>query len=90
METSFQLHDDIHLKILPTRLKLFLRHLSYCHKKASNEAYDKINEFSGFKYNLFSRLNKLQDTATKLISKDTSMRTCNSLLNYNQSLNNTI
>ena len=61
-----QPHDGIHLKILHTLLEVFLRHLSYCRRKALNEAHDKINEFSNFKYNLVSRFNKLQDTATEL------------------------
>ena len=61
--------------------------LSYCRRKAFNEVYDKINEFSNFKHNLVFRFNKLQDTATELGSKDTFLRTQNSLLNYNRSLN---
>ena len=83
MEISSQWHDVIHLKTLPTLLEVFLRHLYHCRRKAFNEAYDRINEFSNFKYNLVSRFNKLQDTATELGSKDTFLRTCNSLLNYN-------
>ena len=78
---------DNHLKILPALLEVFLRHLSYCRRKAFNEAYDKINEFSNFKNNLFSRFNKPQDNVTELGSKDTFLRTWNSLLNYDQSLN---
>ena len=74
-------------KFLPTLLEVFLMHLSYCRRKAFNNAYDKINEFSNFKYNLVSQLNKLQDSATELASKDTFLRTCNSLLNYDQNLN---
>ena len=61
--------------------------LSYCRRKAFNEVYDKINEFSNFKHNLVFRFNKLQDTATELGSKDTFLRIQNSLLNYNRSLN---
>ena len=82
-----QSHDGIHFKILPTLLEVFLRHLSYCLGKAFNEGYDKINEFSSFKCNLVSRFNKFQDTVTELSSKDTFLRTWNSLLNYNWSLN---
>ena len=55
--------------------------------KAFNEAYDKINEFSNFKYNFVSWFNKLQDTATELDSKDIFLRTWSSLLNYGQRLN---
>ena len=82
METSSQLHDEIHLKTLPTLLELFLRYFSYCRRKAFNEAYDKINEFSNFKYNLVSRFNKLQDNAAELGSNDTFLRIWNSLLKY--------
>ena len=71
MGTSSQSHDGIHLKSLPKLLKVFLRYLSHCRRKNVNEAYDEINEFSNFKYNLVSRFNKLQDTATELGSKDT-------------------
>ena len=87
MRILSQLHDGIHLKILPTLLEVFLRHLTYCRGKAFNEAYDKINEFSNFKYILVSWFDKLQDTATELGSGDTFLRTWNFLLNYNQSLN---
>ena len=87
METSSKSHDGIHLKNLPTLLKVFLTHLSYCHWRAFNDAYDKINEFTNFKHNLVSRLNKLQDTATELSSKGTFLRTWNFLLNHDQSLN---
>ena len=83
MGNSSQLHDGVHLKILPTLLELFPRHFSYCHRKSFYEGYDKINEFSNFKCNLASRFNKLQDTATELGSKDTCLMTWNSLLNYN-------
>ena len=74
MGTSSKSHYGIHLKI-------FLRNRSYSHMKAFNDAYNKINEFSNFKYNLVSRFNKLQDTAPELGSKDTFLRTWNSLLN---------
>ena len=66
MEISSKSPDSIHLKILPTLLEVSLRHLFYCPRRAFNEAYDKINEFSSFKYNLASRFNKLQDTAATL------------------------
>ena len=85
MGTSSQSHDGIHLKILPTLLEVFLRHLSYCREKTFNETYDKINEFPNFKNNLVCQFNKIQDTATQLGSKDTFLRTWNSLLNYDQS-----
>ena len=71
MGTSSQSHGGIHSEILSTLLEVFLRHLSYCRRKAFNKPDDKIIEFSNFKYNLVSRFNKLQDTATELGSKDT-------------------
>ena len=46
---SSQSYDYIHLKILPTLLEVFLRHFSYCRRKAFNKTNDKINEFSNFK-----------------------------------------
>ena len=80
MGISSQSHNGIHLKILPTLLEGFLRHLSYCCRKAFNKAYNKINKFS------------LNSTSSKIllinqIKKDTFLRTCKSLLNYNRSLN---
>ena len=56
-------------------LKNFLRHLSYCRRKAFNDAYNKVNKFSNFMYSLVSRFNKLQDTAPGLGSKYTFLRT---------------
>ena len=49
--------------------------------------YDKINELSNFEWNFVFWFNKLQDTSIDFGSKDTSLRTCNSLLIYNWSLN---
>ena len=79
MGTSTRSHDGIYLKTLPKLLEVFLRNLSYCRGKAFNDAYDKINELSNFKYTLVSRFNKLQDTANELDLKD-FLGTCNSLL----------
>ena len=49
--------------------------------------YDRINELSYFKCSLASRINKLRDTAIELGSKCTFLKTWNSLLNDNSSLN---
>ena len=49
---------------------MFLGYLSHFRRKNVNEAYDEINVFSNFKYNLVSRFNKLQDTATEQGSKE--------------------
>ena len=48
-----------------------MRHLSYCLRKKFNEAYDKIDKLSNFKYTPVFRFNKLQDIATDFGSKDT-------------------
>ena len=72
--TSSQSHDGIHLKILPTLLKVLVGHLSYCCRKGFYEGYDKINEFSNFKCNLFQFSNPY-DTTTELYSRDTFLRT---------------
>ena len=70
----------MHLKCLTTLLGVFLMHLSYCRRKAFNDALDNINELLNFKCNLVSRLSKLEDTAADLGLKDTFLRTLNSLL----------
>ena len=83
MEASSQFYYGVHLKILPIILQVFLRHLSYWRRKA----FYKIDELSNFRCSLVSRLNKLRDTANKLGSKGTFLRTWNSLLNNNGTLN---
>ena len=79
MGTSSKLHYGIHLKIPPKLLEVFLRHLSYCCRKNFNDAYNTIN--------LVSQFNRIQDTATELGSKDTFLRTWNSLQASDKSLN---
>ena len=69
---------------------VFLRHLSYCRRKAFNNDYDKINKFSNFKCNLVSRSNKLEDTYIELASDDTFLRTWDSLLNLIEALINNL
>ena len=49
--------------------------------------YDRINKLSYFKCSLPSRINKLRDIAIELGSKCTFLKTWNSLLNNNGSLN---
>ena len=51
------------------------------------DEYDRINKLSYFKCSLASRINKLRDTAIELGSKCTFLKTWNSLLNNNGSLN---
>ena len=83
METLSQFHDVIHLKILPTLLEVFLRHLSYCLRKIFYQGYDKIDKFSNIKCNLVFRFNKLQDTPTELDSKKNLSEDLELPLNYN-------
>ena len=65
-------------------LEVILMHLfKACHE----DEYDKINELSNFKCNLFSCFNKLRDTADDLGWKKAFFRTWNSILNNNRNLN---
>ena len=88
MGASSQFHDGVQLKILPSIIGVFLRHLSYCSMKAFyDDGYDKINELFNFKCNLVSCLEKLRVTATALGSEEIFLKTCNCLLNNNGNLN---
>ena len=79
-----QFYDGVHLKILPTLSEVILTHLfKACHE----DEYDKINELSNFKCNLFPCFNKLRDTADDLGWKKAFFRTWNSILNNNGNLN---
>ena len=50
MGVSSQFHDEVELKIPPTLLEVFLRHLSYCCRKVfHDDGFDKINELFNFK-----------------------------------------
>ena len=71
-------------------LKIFLRRLSYCCRKAIDDAYNKSNECSNFKYNLVSQFNKLQDNAPESGWKGNFLRTWNSLLNFYTPLSNVL
>ena len=83
LETLSHFHDDIQLKIIPYLLEVFLRYLSYFHRKTfHDDGYNKINELSNYKGNLVSRFNKLSDTASELGFKETYLKTWNSEL-YN-------
>ena len=63
-------HEDIKLQILPILVEVFLRHLSFCKRKAFYEdGYNRINEFDNYKGNLISRFNTLRDKAIELGSK---------------------
>ena len=56
MGISYNTHKDVKLEILPIRVEVFLRHLSFCRRKAFYEdGYKKINELNdGYKGNLIS------------------------------------
>ena len=55
MGMSSQTHDNVKLEILPTLIEVYLRHLSFCRRKAFHrDGYDKIHELSNFKGNLIS------------------------------------
>ena len=86
MGNSFQLHDGVHLKLLPTLLEVFFIYRSYGSRKVFYEGYGNINKFSNFKCNLVSQFNKPRDTTTNLRSKNAFLMIWNSILNYNWSL----
>ena len=81
MGTSCHTHDSVKLEILPKLLQVFLRHLSYCRRKAFYEdGYSKIHEFSNYKGNLISRFNKLRATSIKLGFIESFLKKWNSIL----------
>ena len=87
MGNSSHSHDGVKLEILPTLIKVFLRHLSFCRRKAFYEdGYNKIHELSNYKGNLISRFNVLCEMSTELGSKKSFHRKWNSLLNINETL----
>ena len=87
MGNSSHSHDDVKLEILPILIEVFLRHLSFCWRKAFYEdGYNKIHELSNYKGNLISRFNVLREMSTELGSKKSFLRKWNSLLNINETL----
>ena len=63
-------HEDVKLEIFPTFIEVFIRHLSFCRRKAFyKDGYNKINELDNYKGNLISRFKTLKDKATELGSK---------------------
>ena len=81
-------HDGMKLEILPTLIEVFIRHLSFCRRKAFYEdGYNKIHELSNNKGNLISRFNVLCEMSTALGSKKSFLKKWNSLLNINETLN---
>ena len=63
MATSSHTHDGIKLEILQTLTEVFLRHVTFCWRKAfCGDGYDKIQELSNFKGNHVSHFKKLQSS----------------------------
>ena len=88
MEMSSQTQDNAKLEILPTLTEVYLRHLSFCRRKAFYEdGYNKIHELSNYKGNLISRFIKLKDISIEMGLKDSFLGKWNSLLNSNGTLN---
>ena len=87
MGASSEFYDGAQLKIPPMRLEVFLRHLSYWGRKAFyHDWYNKAKELFNFKCNIVPCFSKLRDTTTELDSKETFLKTWNSLLNINENL----
>ena len=88
MNLSYKTYEDVRLEILPTLIKVFLRHLSFCRRKAFYEDGDnKINELDKYKGNLISRFKTLKDKAIEFGSTKFFLKKWRLLLDKNESLN---
>ena len=88
MATSSHTHDGIKLEILQTLIEVFLRHVTFCRRKAFyGDGYDKIQELSNFKGNLVSHFKKLRAMLVEFGSKESFLRKWNFVLNTNGTLN---
>ena len=88
MNLSYRTYEDVRLEILPTLIKVFLRHLSFCRRKAFYEDGDnKINELDNYKGNLISRFKILKDKAIEFGSTKFFLKKWRLLLDKNESLN---
>ena len=88
MGLSYKTHEDIRLEILPILTEVFVRHLSFCRRKAFyEEGYNKINELDNYKRNLISQFKTLRDKAMELGSKESFLKKWNFLLDRKKSLN---
>ena len=88
MATSPHTHDGLKLEILQALIKVFLRHIIFCRRKAFyGDSYEKIQELSNFKGNPVSHFNKVRDMPVELSSKESFLRKWNSLLNTIGTLN---
>ena len=85
---SFTTYEDVRLEILSILMEVFLRHLSFCRRKAFYEdGYNKINELDNYKGSLISRLKTLRDKAMELGSKESFLKKWKFLLDRKESLN---
>ena len=88
MGNSSHSHDGVKLEILPILIKVFLRHLYFCRRKAFYEdGYHKINELNNYKGNIISRFKTLRDKAMELGSKESFLKKWKLLLDRKESLN---
>ena len=81
-------HEDVKLEIFPTLIEVFIRHLSFCRRKAFyKDGYNKINELDNYKENLISRSKNLKDKTAELGSKQSFLKKWKPLLDQNELLN---
>ena len=80
-------HENIKLEIFPILIEVFLRHPSFCRRKAFyKDRYNEINELDKYKGNLISRFNTLKDKAIELGSKKSFLKKWELLLGQNELL----
>ena len=102
METLIHFLDGVLLQIFPDLWEVFLRHYISKRKALmkmdkdifisakrgfDEDGYEKINKLSNFKCSPASRISKLRDSAIELGSKNTFLKTLNSILNNHGSFN---
>ena len=102
MEALVHFLDGVLLQIFLDLWEVFLRHYIAKRKALmkmdkdifisakrgfDEDGYEKINKLSNFKCSLASRISKLRDSAIELGSKNTFLKTLNSILNNHGSLN---
>ena len=68
-------HENIKLEIFPILIEVFLRHLSFCRRKAFyKDGYNKINGLDNYKGNLSSRFKTCKDKAIELGSEKSFLK----------------
>ena len=81
-------HEDVKLEIFPTLIEVFIRHLSFCRRKAFyKDGYNNINELDNYKGNLISRFKNLKNKIAELGSKQLFLKKWKPLLDQNELLN---